>query len=189
MLESWLKSSFFKNVLKHKEKNPETYNNLLKRLEKEVNSNAILKTKSDRLQIECEQLELKCKTLEREKLKSLEAVNSLEYKIKNELELSLKKYKEKYKKSKKQLKCFDAQFFEEIEDLKYYLQEAVKLNKHYEKILHIDTSANKPGRSKGYDEIAFDDDRFQRSLDILQSYATNKNSMMEFESDTDESYG
>ena len=79
---------------------------------------------------------------------------------------------------------FDIVFLKEAFDFLRGLE-----RKHYEKILHIDTSASVPGRSKGFDEIIFDNDRFQRSLDILQSYATNKNSMMEFESDTDESYG
>lgn len=95
------------------------------------------------LEIEVKSLNEKLKLYEKEKLKLMESLTDFEMNTKCKLEMNLKKYKSKYKRCKTELKSFDVKFFDDIEDLKYYLSEAVKLNKYYEGLLHINTDKTK----------------------------------------------
>lgn len=110
---------------------------MLKKYEKELNSNSVNKVTIDRLRIENNDLINKCKQLEKEKLHLLEKTTNLDYKLKNNLMRKLEKYKDKYKKCLNELRNFDEKFFDEIEDVKYYLNESLKLNEYYERMLHI----------------------------------------------------
>jgi hypothetical protein len=118
-----------------------------------MNFNSVNKVTIDRLKAELNELEIKCKSLEKDKLVLLEKQTSLDYGIKNNLLTKLKVYKIKYKKCLNELKCFDGKFFEEIEDIKYYLQESLKLNEYYENLLHI---SNGEGRqmSQKYEKLS-----------------------------------
>ncbi len=116
---------------------------LVKRYQQEIKSNKENKQRISSLESELKQLNSKIKIHEKEKLDLMQSLNSLEMNTKVKLEMDLKKYKSKYRRCKAELKCFDVDFFDEIEDLKYYLDEAVKLNKYYEGLLHINTDKHK----------------------------------------------
>lgn len=111
--------------------------NLLKKYEDEVNLNAVKQDLINKMKIELDQYEVKVKEYElqfsdlRSKAEELE---KLETKQKSLL-IDLETYKVKCQKYKEELKHFDDDFFDEIEKLKNKYDEAVKLNKYYEKFL------------------------------------------------------
>ena len=110
--------------------------NLLKKYEDEVNSNAVKQDLINHMKIEIDQLESNAKFLECENTdlkKKLDIKETNESKLKT-LKLDLESYKIKCKKYKNILKCFDENFFDELEDLKANFYESVKLNKHYENL-------------------------------------------------------
>ncbi|UJR25904.1 hypothetical protein I4U23_007252 [Adineta vaga] len=49
----------------------------------------------------------------------------------------MEKFEERYERMKKEVSALDGNFFEEIEDLKYALQQANNLNREYEKTVHM----------------------------------------------------
>ena len=111
--------------------------NLLKKYENEVNDNAVKQDLINHMKIELDQLAEKSQqqAIENaEHVKRLGQLDELELNFKSLL-LDYESCKIKCKKYKRELECFDEKFFDELEDLKYNFSEAVKLNKHYEKIL------------------------------------------------------
>lgn len=52
-------------------------------------------------------------------------------------EKRMEKYEERYERMKKEISALDGNFFEEIEDLKFALQQANNLNREYEKTVQI----------------------------------------------------
>jgi hypothetical protein len=116
---------------------------LVKRYQSEIKANKEKERVICSLENELKQLNIKTKTNEKEKLELMQSLSNFEVKTKSKLEMDLNKYKLKYKRYKAELKFFDVEFFDEIEDLKYYLDESIKLNKYYESLLHINTDKNK----------------------------------------------
>lgn len=52
-------------------------------------------------------------------------------------EQRMKKYEERYERMKKEISSLDGNFFNEIEDIKYALQQAKNLNREYEKTVQM----------------------------------------------------
>jgi len=164
---------------------------LLKRHEKEINANAVQKVTIDRIRAELNDLESKCKKLEKEKLDLLQKQTKFDYNKKTiYLMNKLKDYRMKYKKCLNELKCFDEKFFEEIEDIKYYLQESLKLNEYYENLLHI---ANGEGKkmSEKYKKLKIFDNKNEvrrSSIDLVNSLKSSSiySTINENENDDDD---
>jgi hypothetical protein len=144
----------------------EMHHNLLKKLENEVNDNTVKQDLINHMKLELDQLEAKCVKYENnieslyakiEKLKETDLQNK-------KLSIELESFKIKCQKYKNELKCFDEKFFEEIEDLKFKYCEAVKLNKHYEKILMDSQKDANKSMVKNRVKFAIDNDS-----DILKS--------------------
>ena len=174
---------------------------MLKRHEKEINANAIQKVTIDRLRADINDLESKCKTLEKDKLDLLQKQTKMDYNEKTiDLMNKLKYYKNKYKKCLSELKCFDEKFFEEIEDIKYFLQESLKLNEYYENLLHVSNGEGRKMSEKFKKMSIFvknknEDPKNTRESDVVKSiesirssYSTSINDDERFyESDNDAS--
>ena len=144
----------------------EMHHNLLKKLENEVNDNTVKQDLINHMKLELDQLEAKCVKYETnieslyakiEKLKETDLQNK-------KLSIELESFKIKCQKYKNELKFFDEKFFEEIEDLKFKYCEAVKLNKHYEKILMDNQKDVNKSTVKNRVKFAIDNDS-----DILKS--------------------
>ena len=167
----------------------EIHNNLLKRHEKEIYSNAIDKVTIDRLKVELNELEVKCKKLEKEKLDLLQKQTKLDYNTKvNDLIAKLKEYKIKYKKCLGELRCFDEKFFDEIEDIKYYLQESLKLNDYYEGILHISNGDGKQISEK-FEKLSIFNNKSKREREsietTLNSFSTIHSNVLDDDDDNE----
>ena len=111
---------------------------LLKKYENEVNANAVKQDLINHMKLELDSLESCKKTLEEENSelkKQSELFQDLDIKYKR-LILDYEASKLKCKKYKNELKCFDQSFFDELEELKLNYNESLKLNRHYETLLH-----------------------------------------------------
>ena len=146
-----------------------------------MNLNAVKQELINKMKIEIDQLEEKCKLHENEISLlqiQIENMQHLEARQKSLL-LDLENYKTKYEKYKKSLKYFDDDFFSEIENLKSRHDETIRLNKYYEYLLfrgdrenlilkNIDTKKNKTSRVKftiSSPEESYSQSIFDKSLD------------------------
>jgi chromosome segregation ATPase len=103
----------------------EAQNELLKKYEnenqyerKDISSSGIINDYKQRL-MRCE------KEKEQAEKRAISAQNRME------------KFQERYERMKKEVSALDGNFFEEIEDLKFALQQATNLNREYEKTVQM----------------------------------------------------
>ncbi|XP_030045968.1 uncharacterized protein LOC115460315 isoform X2 [Microcaecilia unicolor] len=120
------------------------YNNLQKRYDNEIKRNQVQSEAITSLTVKIHELELQLQVAN-QKMQQLECKKVCKHTqtILKDLLLvieKLKKEREKLYKEKrmllKELAGLDKEFFDEIEDLKFALQESVKLNNQYEKCLN-----------------------------------------------------
>ncbi|CAF0827711.1 unnamed protein product [Brachionus calyciflorus] len=111
--------------------------NLLKKYEDEVNSNAVKLDLINKMKVELDQYAKKCKTTEIElnnlRLK-IDSLHQIEIKYK-QLIIDLAAYKLKCNRYEQQMKLFDDDFLKDIENLKNKYDETLQLNKHYVRLL------------------------------------------------------
>jgi hypothetical protein len=171
---------------------------LLKKYENEVNANAVKQDLINHMKLELDSLESCKKTLEEENSelkKQSELFQDLDIKYKR-LILDYEASKLKCKKYKNELKCFDQSFFDELEELKLNYNESLKLNRHYETLLHnlnkknLIVNKNESNKSKNRVKFALeehDDDEcfktmsteFNTSLDYFDINNTNESVEMD----------
>jgi len=184
--------------------------NLLKKYEDEVNANTVKQDLINHMQLELDQLVAKCKEFESEiadlKHRNQE-LDQVESKYKT-LIIDYESSKLKCKKYKEELKCFDENFFDEIEDLKYNYAEAVKLNRHYEDLLfklqqenlvvqkqekkknRVKFTLSKDGRDFDYfdsNELALSNDDDEAELDLSKYWTFCKRN--QFDLNEADAYG
>jgi len=158
----------------------EMHHNLLKKLENEVNDNTVKQDLINHMKLELDQLEAKCVKYESQieslyaKIENLKETDSQNKKLSIELE----SYRIKCQKYKNELKCFDEKFFEEIEDLKYKYCEAVKLNKHYEKILLENQKETNKNGAKNRVKFAIDFEENPKIADDNKETNYSKNTKL-----------
>jgi hypothetical protein len=156
------------------------HHNLLKKLENEVNDNTVKQDLINHMKLELDQLEAKCVKYESQieslyaKIENLKETDSQNKKLSIELE----SYRIKCQKYKNELKCFDEKFFEEIEDLKYKYCEAVKLNKHYEKILLENQKETNKNGAKNRVKFAIDFEENSKTADDNKETNYSKNTKL-----------
>lgn len=124
---------------------------LLKKYEDEVNSNAVRLNLINKMKVELEKYESKCKYYEDElnnMRKKIDNLHELENKNK-QLSIEMESYKLKYQSCQESLKLFDDDFFYDIENLKNNYDKVVRINSEYKKIIE----------KKGLKEINNDDFR------------------------------
>ena len=139
--------------------------NLLKKYENEVNSNAVKQDLINHMKLELDSLESAKVNVEQENTElkmRLEAFQDFQMKHKT-LVLDYESCKLKCKKYKNELKCFDKNFFDELEELKKNYQDSIKLNNHYENLLYELNRKNLivDNRKKSKKEVKFDVDSDQ----------------------------
>ena len=115
----------------------EMQHNLLRKYEEEVNMSTVKQDLINRMHIEIEQLRTRCGELENvhgelEKCRDELATLGVKHR---QLVVEHESTRHKLHKYKSELKCFDDQFFDEIEELKYNYAQALELNKHYEQLI------------------------------------------------------
>ncbi len=123
------------------------------------------------MSLELQDYEAKCgqQSKQIDELRSiLDSASDFEAKY-NKLIIDYESVKFKCQKYKKELKCFDEKFFDEIEDLKYNYNQAVQLNKHYEEVLlrlhsnkgglSLNNTSNVKSKKKNKVKFNFEDDK------------------------------
>ena len=112
-----------KNEIQHLHRLLKSQNDLLKKYENENSSESM--PSKDLIRT----YELRLKQSEKEREQAEQRANVAEQRMNT--------FRERYERMKREINSLDENFFEEIEDLKFALQQANKLNEEYEKTVKI----------------------------------------------------